>query len=99
MPASLVTPQLGADRKRLFPIFAREDFASLRGNGLGELRALFEQVETEFFNDQGPFVGGAWEVGMADLHSIWIIKWCLQTIGVDREPGFSRKEYPRVWRW
>ena len=44
------------------------------------------------------FVNGE-ELTLADLHSMWMIKWALQTLGVDKEPGMGKEDFPRVWRW
>ncbi|KAK5731290.1 hypothetical protein LTR15_001229 [Elasticomyces elasticus] len=99
VPKELVTEGLGKDRKEMFPVFARPDFASLRQNGLSELRSMLDTAENEFLSEsQGPFIDGA-ECGMADIHAIWMIKWALHTIGVAKEPGFDRKAFPKVHAW
>ncbi|KAK5122132.1 hypothetical protein LTR85_004378 [Meristemomyces frigidus] len=98
VPASLVTEDLGKDRKDLFPVFARPDFATLRQNGLSELRSMIETVEADFLSGQGPFIGGD-DCGLADIHAMWMIKWALHTIGVAKEPGFDKKAYPKVHAW
>lgn len=92
-----MTADLGKDRKDLFPVFARADFASLRQNGLSELRSMIETAETEFLSGEGPFIGS--ECGLADIHAMWMIKWALKTIGVGNEPGFDQKAYPKVHAW
>lgn len=99
VPASLITPQLAKDRANLFPVFARDDFASLKANGLTEVRSMLECAETEFLTDDGPYIGGAKECGLADIHAIWIIKWLLQTLEIAKEPGFGKDDLPRVYRW
>lgn len=55
-------------------------------------------AETEFLSGDGTFIGGL-ECSLADIHASWMIKWALQTIGVNEEPGFSEKDFPRVWKW
>ncbi|KAK0873132.1 hypothetical protein LTR87_012114 [Friedmanniomyces endolithicus] len=99
VPAGLVSEELGEDRRELFPIFARPDFATLRQNGLSELRSMLETAEKDFLSgEEGPFIGGK-ECGMADLHAIWMVKWALQTIGVAKEPGFGKEAFPKVHAW
>ncbi|KAK4997724.1 hypothetical protein LTR66_002921 [Elasticomyces elasticus] len=99
VPASLVTEAMKKDRTELFPIFARDDFASLRPNGLSELRAVLDVAENEFLGDDGPFIGGEQQVGMADVHAVWVIKWVLQTLEISKEKGFGKEDFPRVYRW
>jgi len=100
VPAALVTKELGEDRKDLFPVFAREDFAILRQNGLSELRSMIETAEREFLGSggEGPFIGGK-DCGLADIHANWMIKWALYTIEVEKEPGFGKEAYPKVHAW
>ncbi|QIW94690.1 hypothetical protein AMS68_000208 [Peltaster fructicola] len=99
VPASLITPQLAKDRENLFPVFARGDFPALRANGLTEIMSMLDCAENEFLTDDGPFIGGKQECGLADIHAIWIVKWLLQTLEVAKEPGFSKKDLPRVYQW
>jgi hypothetical protein len=98
VPAKLITKDLGKDRENLFPVFARDDFASLRQNGLSELRSMIETAENEFIST-GPFINGEHEIAMADIHANWIIKWALHTIEVGKEPGFDATSYPKVHAW
>lgn len=39
------------------------------------------------------------EVGVADIHAMWMVKWSLQTLAVGQDPAFSKEAWPRVWRW
>ncbi|KAK3109316.1 hypothetical protein LTR53_017563 [Teratosphaeriaceae sp. CCFEE 6253] len=99
VPAEFITEELGKDRKDLFPVFARPDFATLRPNALSELRAMLHTAEHDFLaHTAGPFTNGA-ECSLADIHAIWMLKWALQTIGVAQEPGFGPEAFPRVHRW
>ncbi|EMC97873.1 hypothetical protein BAUCODRAFT_146481 [Baudoinia panamericana UAMH 10762] len=99
VPASLISKDLAKDRANLFPVFAREDFGTLKQNGLSELRSLLTTAENEFLGDgKGPFIDGA-ECGLADVHAMWMIKWALHTISVAKEPGFDEQAFPKVHRW
>lgn len=80
-------------------MFAREDFPVLKANGLTEIRSMLDCAENEFLTDEAPFIGGKREIGLADIHAIWIVKWLLQTLDVANEPGFSKSDFPRVYRW
>lgn len=97
VPADLITEELAKDRANLFPIFARKDFATLRQNGLSELRSLLQTAETEFLA-AGPFINGVL-LTLADVHAMWMIKWALHTIGVAKEPGFEKAAFPKVHAW
>lgn len=101
LPAEFVTPELAKDRAALFPVFAREDYASLQNNSRAELSALLQAAEKEFLNDDGPCIGGTSEPSFADIHSVWMVKWWLQSIlpGLNVNTGHSREELPRVYRW
>jgi hypothetical protein len=57
-------------------VFARKDFAGLQNSARSEFRAFLEGAEGGFLKDgEGPFVGGEQEVGMADVHAVWMVKW------------------------
>lgn len=60
---------------------------------------MLTTAETEFLTDEGPFIGGKSDCGLADIHAIWIVKWLLQTLEIAQEPGFGKKDLPRVYRW
>lgn len=96
--ASLITPALAKDREKLFAVFSREDFATLKPNGLAEMKCLLDVVENEFLSHGKPWIAGD-RCGVADIHAIWIIKWAFETLEIGKEPGFSREDFPRVYRW
>ena len=98
VPAELVSKDLVEDRSSLFAVFGHEDFGEMRPSALAEFRCVLDVVENEFLGDGRTFLGGE-ELGVRDLHAVWMIKWALQTIGVDKEPGFGREDWPRVYRW
>lgn len=64
-----------------------------------EVRAMLETAENEFLTDEGPYLAGHRDCGLADIHAIWIIKWLLQTLKIAQEPGFGKTDLPRVYRW
>lgn len=71
-----LSEELAKDRADLFPVFARKDFAGLQNSARSEFRAFLEGAEGGFLKDgEGPFVGGEQEVGMADVHAVWMVKW------------------------
>jgi len=97
--ANLITKPMQDDRRELFGgLFDREDYATLRPSGLAEMRDLLDTVENQFIGQGGPWINGE-KVGVADIHAIWCVKWVLQMLGVDKEPGFSRDDFPKVYRW
>ena len=97
MRPSLLTPELQKDRAELFSVFTRSDFGELRQNSLAEMRTLLDMVETEFLANSQWIAGD--RCGVADIHAMWIIKWALQTLDVGQEPGFSKQDFPKVYRW
>ena len=69
---------MAKDRADLFPVFARKDFGELQLSARSEFRAFLQGAEGPqgFLRDgAGPFVGGEEEVGMADVHAVWMVKW------------------------
>ncbi|KAK3680049.1 hypothetical protein LTR78_000426 [Recurvomyces mirabilis] len=98
VPAELITEDLGKDRKDLFPVFARKDFATLRQNGLSELRSLLDTAEHEFLSGNKPYINGQ-DLSLADIHANWMIKWAFATIGVAKEAGFDKSSYPKTHAW
>jgi glutathione S-transferase len=98
VPKELNSKQLQEDRMSLFKVFAAENYEELRPSALAEFRAVLDDVENEFLGDGRRFVGGE-RLSVSDLHAMWMIKWALQTIGVDKEPGFGKEDWPRVYAW
>lgn len=99
VPPNLNDAKLQNDRSSLFSIFSHPDYAALRPSALAEFRAMLDVIENEFLGDGRRFVKGGDKVGIEDLHAMWMVKWALQTMGVDQEPGFGKKDWPRVYRW
>jgi glutathione S-transferase len=95
-----VTPELAKDRAALFPVFAREDFSILQESARSELRAFLQGAEEGFLRgkNEGPFVAGESKPSMADVYAIWMVKWWIETVGVD-VAGLGKDELPRIWRW
>lgn len=70
VPAELNNDQLQNDRKDLFPVFVRKDYARLQTNAASELRALMDVVEHEFLTEGGPWIGGGDSCGLADVGAL-----------------------------
>lgn len=98
VPAKLITKEMAEERKDLFSVFSRPDFADLRPNSLAEFAHFLDIVENDFLSHGSQFIKGD-QISMADIHAVWMIKWALQTIGVNEEPGFGKQDWPRVYRW
>jgi glutathione S-transferase len=47
---------------------------------------------------EGPFVAGESKPSMADVYAIWMVKWWIETVGVE-VAGLGKDELPRIWRW
>lgn len=98
VPKDLNSKQLQQDRSSLFSVFGQENYEELRPSALAEFRRLMDIVENEFLGDGRKFVGGE-ELGVADLHAMWMMKWALQTMGVSDEEGLGKEDFPRVYQW
>lgn len=97
VPAELLSDPLQADRKDLFSVFCRPDFANLRSNAIAEFKQLLDFVENDFI-EQGPWIGGD-RCSLSDIHASWMIKWALQTLTTAEEPGVSKQDFPKVYAW
>lgn len=97
VPAKLVSKKMRDDGAELFSVFTRPDYESLRPSALAEFRQLLDIVENDFL-DQDPWIGGP-KSSIADIHASWMIKMVLQTMEVEKEPGFSRPKLPKVHTW
>jgi hypothetical protein len=99
VPTSLNNDQLQNDRKDLFPLFGRKDYARLQTNAASELRSLMTTVENEFLTEGGPWIGGGDYCGLADIHAMWMIKWALKTLSLEKQAGLGREDFPKVYKW
>lgn len=97
VPAKLVSKEMKEDRKELFAVFSRADYASLRPSALAGFRQILDIVEKDFLTE-GPWIGGP-KCSIADIHASWMIKMVLQTMEVEKEPGFSVQDLPKVHAW
>jgi len=97
VPEKLMSEAFLKDRAELFGVFARPDYKELRPSALAEFRQLLDIVETEFLAG-GPWIGGE-KCSIADINASWMIKFVLQTLDTQREPGFSAKDFPKVHAW
>ena len=85
------------DRAELFWVFNRPDYKELRPSALAEFRQMLDLVENDFLG-KGAWIGGE-KCSIADIHASWMIKFALQTLDTQREPGFSAKDFPKVHAW
>jgi glutathione S-transferase len=100
IPMAAVTPEFKKDRETIFPALNRPDLAQLRPSGLAAMKTIYQVVEREFLGGSpGPFIGGAAEYALADVHVGWVIQWALETLGLGKEAGFGKEDLPRVYKW
>jgi len=97
IPASLITPETLKDREDLFSVFGRPDYVDLRPNSLAEFKSVLDMLENECLVP-GPWINGP-KCSVADIHTIWIVKWAFQTVEICSELGFSRDDFPKVYKW
>jgi len=97
VPTKLMSEEFLKDRAELFSVFNRPDYKELRPSALAEFRQLLDLVETDFLAS-GPWIGGE-KCSIADIHASWMIKFALQTLDIQGEPGFSAKDFPKVHAW
>ncbi|SMR47146.1 unnamed protein product [Zymoseptoria tritici ST99CH_3D1] len=98
VPPEFNNAQLQNDRKDLFPLFGRKDYARLQTNAASEVRSLMDTVEHDFLAEGGPWIGGS-ECGLADIHAMWMIKWALFTLDMQKQSGMGRDEFPKLYKW
>jgi glutathione S-transferase len=97
VPTKLFSEEFLKDRAELFTVFNRPDYKELRPSALAEFRQLLDLVEDNFLGS-GPWIGGE-KCSIADIHASWMIKFTLQTLDVQSEPGFSADAFPKVHAW
>lgn len=98
VPPSFLSPEFVEDRQHIFPLLKRPDFETLRPSGIAALVERLRQVEDRFLtSSSGPFIGGS-QLGLADLHVIFAIRWVLMDLGNKDEPAFSKQAFPKVWK-
>ncbi|KAL8243729.1 hypothetical protein R6Q59_009987 [Mikania micrantha] len=102
VPHHMNGKELQSDRKDLFAAFNHPNYASLHPSALAELRHFMELVEHDFLGHGKRYINGD-QIGIADLHAMWMIKWALETealgIGFGKEKGFDKSDFPRVYAW
>ncbi len=78
-------------------ILSRPDFENLRPSALGKFLANMDTVENNFL------AGGAWiggqKISLADVHVAWVIRWVLKSLAIEKEPGFGRDAFPKIYKW
>ncbi|KAJ9615827.1 hypothetical protein H2200_001904 [Cladophialophora chaetospira] len=97
VPRKLMSEDFLKDRSELFSVFNRSDYDELRPSALAEFRQLLDIVENDFLA-AGPWIGGE-KCSIADINASWMIKFALQTLDAQSEPGFSAEDFPKVHAW
>ncbi|CAN9162112.1 unnamed protein product [Alternaria alternata] len=98
IPSAMLTPDAIKDRITIFQILKHPDYPSLRPSGLAEVRAKFHIIETEFLAGPGQYIGGD-SFALADLHAGFAVDFALQVQSLINEPGFSQRDFPRMYEW
>nr|POF27668.1 hypothetical protein CFP56_71477 [Quercus suber] len=94
VPTSFLSEDFVKDRESIFPILKRPDYASLRPSGISALVQRLRQVEDEFLTSaRGPYIAGP-QIGVADLHVVFAVRWALLNIGLKDEPAFKQASFP-----
>lgn len=97
IPSAVLSDEFVKDRKTIFPMLTRPDYASLRPSSLATLKSQIKQIEEQFLaGSSGPFIAGE-KISIADIHIIWPVRFAF-SIGVDKEPGFGKDAFPKVHR-
>ncbi|KAL2075248.1 hypothetical protein VTL71DRAFT_191 [Oculimacula yallundae] len=97
-PPTLLEPSFVKDRKDIFPILGEKNYASLRPSALADLRASLEVIEREFLGRGTAFITGD-KISWSDVQVAWVVKWILEGFGINREAGFEKKDFPKVYHW
>lgn len=97
----VLTPEFVKDRQTIFPLLTRPDLKTIRPSGLAQFQARLAEFEHQFLaasTPEAPFIGGSKEIGLADIHAIWPIRWALNDLGAKGDTGVGKDVYPKVWR-
>lgn len=102
LPVKFLTKDLITERKDLFPVFGKDNYAQLRPSTIAELRSFLQMIEHDFLSeatDDAPFIFGA-KPGVADVHAIWIPRFAIETLNyAEDEKGFDKASLPKLHRW
>lgn len=102
LPVAFLSDELIKERKDLFPVFGKKNYAQLRPSTMSELKSFLNMIEYDFLaeaTDDAPYIFGA-KPGIADIHAAWIPKFALETLKYStEEPGFDEKSLPKTHRW
>ena len=99
IPGSILSDGFVKDRASIFPILGRSDFHTLRPSALGESKAQLDGIESNSLGGAGPFLNGKSQLGVDDIHLSWVVRWTLKALGVEKEPGFAAKDFPKIYKW
>ncbi|CZT03154.1 uncharacterized protein RAG0_10017 [Rhynchosporium agropyri] len=97
-PPALLEPSFVKDREDIFPILGDKDYASLRPSALADIRASFEVIEREFLARGTTFIDGD-NISLSDVQVAWVVRWILEAFGMNKEPGFEKKDFPKLYTW
>ena len=106
LPDTVYNDDMVADRKDLYSMLGKSDYREVRPSALAAFRQYLDIIENDFLTDKhGPFINGS-KPGVADLQTVWIPKFALETLkyseGADagREgKGLGPDRYPKVYKW
>ncbi|KXT10188.1 hypothetical protein AC579_8199 [Pseudocercospora musae] len=101
IPMKVLTPDFVKDRQTIFPLLTRPDLKTIRPSGLAQFQARLAEFEHQFLSQstpEAPFIGGSKEIGLADIHAIWPIRWALNDLGAKGDGGVGKDVYPKTWR-
>ena len=79
-------------------VFSRSDFGSLRPSALAEFKSVLDIVENNFLGSGKGWIGGD-SLSVGDIHVGAVIKWVLETLGLNQISAFDKSEYPRIYQW
>ena len=64
---------------------------------MAQFKARLHEIETQFLSGSGPYINGS-QISLADVHVFWPIRWTLQDLGLNKEPGIDAATYPKVFK-
>lgn len=100
IPAQAISEEFVKDRVTVFPEIKNPNFKHIRPYALGELRAMFSEIQEELLgNGEKKWVAGGSSPTLADAHVIWSVRWTLKSLGLGQEEGLTPKDFPGIHDW
>ena len=96
IPLEVLSKDFLKDREGIFPIIQRSDYASLRPSGVSEIQSRLAFLENEVLTN-GTYIGGD-KLSVADIHTIFGLRWGLNDLGAQKEAQLNRDAFPKVWK-